>query len=522
LGSRFLKQSLFAASVVTIGANVLSRVFGYVREAVIADFYGTSAVLDTFILAFTIPEILSFVIFAALPTAIIPATQGVDETARDRESSLFWRGLGAFTGLMAILSLGVYFLRVPILRFIGGGLDASSMPLASELTAILAFFLFCRGVEAYFRGWLFKKKHFVVPSLSPFLLNVIVLVFIYALHAELDIRALAWGLLAGAAALLVMNGLFALWVVKPKLSPAVKAAVGPLVWLTLGVAAVETISFAYPAVDRYLASRYLGEGQIAALRYSLFITQLAPGMLVVTFATASFPWISDISASLDKQRLMNLYRDSVGLIVFVMMLIAVGLLAFGSDIVRVAYERGQFDAASRELTVGPFLAYAAGLVFYSIYIYQMRYYYARRLMLRLGGILGVMLLIKIVGSVLLVGPLEHVGLAVATAITWTAGFVIMTVDLSRQVGWSVIRPTLQAILRTLPYAAAALLYWLGIDRLWPSSDTDSLLRAFVRLLAVGTTGALIYFTVALAMKQPEPKRLIDTLKTKFGRSMGAP
>lgn len=518
MGSRFLKQSLLAASLVTIGANVLSRVFGYVREAVIADFYGTSAVLDTFILAFTIPEILSFVIFAALPTAIIPATQGVDETARDRESSLFWRGLGAFTGLMAILSLGVYFLRVPILRFIGGGLDASSMPLASELTAILAFFLFCRGVEAYFRGWLFKKKHFVMPSLSPFLLNVIVLIFIYTLHVELDIRALAWGLLAGAVVQMIMNGLIALWVIKPRLSPAVKAAVAPLVWMTLSVAAVEVVSFAYPAVDRYLASRYLGEGQIAALRYSLFITQLAPGMLVVTFATASFPWISDISAGPDLERLKNLYRDSVGLIVFVMVLVTVGLLMFGNDIVRVAYERGQFDTASRQLTVGPFVAYASGLVFYSIYIYQMRYYYARRLMLRLGVILAGMLLIKIVGSVAMVGPLGHVGLAIATSLAWAAGFVIMTVDLSRQLGWSVMSPTLKAIMRTLPYAAAALLYWWVIGRLWPSTESDSLYRAFVRLLAIGATGSLIYFVVALLLRQPEPRRVIDTLKAKLGRT----
>jgi len=516
LGSRFLKQSLLTASLVTIGANVLSRVFGYVREAVIADFYGTSAILDTFILAFTVPEILSFVVLAALPTALIPTAQTVGGEDKDRESSLFWRGLAAFTALLAVLSLGIYILRVPLLEFIGGGLAESKMPLASELTRILAFFLFCRGVEAYFRGWVYKKKHFVVPSLSPFVLNVTVLVSIYALHAEWDIRALAWGLLVGAALQLIVNGVIAFWVVKPRLSPGARAAIGPLVAMTFSVAAVELISFAYPVVDRYLASRYLGEGQIAALRYSLFITQLAPGMLVATFATASFPWISDISASPDRQRLMNLYRDSVGLIVFAMVPITAGLLAFGDDIVRVAYERGQFDAGSRHLTVGPFLAYAAGLVFYSIYIYQMRYYYARRLMLRLGVILGGMLLIKTVGSVALVGPLGHVGLAVATSFAWTAGFVIMTIDLSRQLGWSVMAPTLKAIARTIPFAAIALLYWLGLRELWPSSADDSLLRLFVRLLTAGATGALIYFAAAFIMKQPEPRRMIEMLRSKCG------
>jgi putative peptidoglycan lipid II flippase len=52
-----------AATLITIGGNILGRLFGFGREAVIAGYFGTSAILDTFILAFTLPELLGMVFF---------------------------------------------------------------------------------------------------------------------------------------------------------------------------------------------------------------------------------------------------------------------------------------------------------------------------------------------------------------------------------------------------------------------------------------------------------------------------
>ncbi len=522
MNSRFLKQSLVAASLITVGANFLSRFFGYVREAVIADYFGTSAVFDTFILAFTIPELLTFITFAALPTAIIPVLAGHKATSSSEaalhavESRLFRKGLVVFTVVFGVLSVLIFLLRGQLLDWLAPELATDQRELGVYLMALLALFVLFRGIEAYFRGWLYEKKHFISPALSPFLINAVVLFVLLLFYGRLNIAALAYGWLAGSALSLVYNGLFVFRVVRPTAAvPSVSVSVKPLLSLTFTIALLETIALVYPVIDRFLAAKYLGEGQIAALRYAIFLGQLAPGVLVATFSLASFPWIADLSAPAERERLTRLYSDSVRLIFFVMALVATGLSLFASDIVRVAFQRGAFDQTSLELTTGAFRYYAAGIFFYSILIYQMRIYYARKATGRLGVILLLMLLVKVVASLVLVGPMEHEGLALATGIAWLVGFVVLTLDVSHILKLSTAALFAPGVTRVIPIVALVAASWYALAQLWPVSSGDSLLYCFARLAIIGGAGTVVYLLLALWVKLPEPKRVVRTVTARF-------
>jgi putative peptidoglycan lipid II flippase len=274
------------------------------------------------------------------------------------------------------------------------------------------------------------------------------------------------------------------------------------------------ISFAYPTVDRAIASRYLGDGQIAALRYSFYLAQLPPGLLVVTFSLASFPWISDLSVPSAKERLLTLYRQSIGLIVFAMLPIVCGMVIFAPEIVRVAFQRGEFDAMSTQLTSGPFVAYSIGLLFYSVYIYQMRYYYARKLMLRLGIILVVMLAIKVTASLLLVGPLEHRGLALGTTVAWISGLLIMTIDLGKATGLTLARGMSLKLARTLPTAAVTVGFWLALRYFWPIASASTV-ELVAKLAVHGLVGGLIYFALSHRLGLEEPRRVLAAVRERL-------
>jgi len=513
------------ASLLTIGASVLSRLLGYVREAVIASHYGTSAVFDTFVLAFTVPELLSFIIFAALPMAVVPSggKSGDTGTSLQKENAadslLFWKGLLAFGGIFALLSLLIYLFRVDILSVLAPRLVEDHSSLGHRLIAILALFVFFRGSEAYFRSWLYKRKHFLVPVFSPFLINVVVLIMVLQLHGSLDIEALAYGWLIGSFLAFLFNGIGVLLVLKPLTRfDGVSVSVKPLLRLVLAVVLIESIALIYPVVDRFLAAKYLGEGQIAALRYAIFLMALPPGVLVATFSLASFPWIADYSGSEETDRLKKLYKDSVSLVIFAMGLVMVGMIWFSTELVQVAFLRGVFDQSSLALTVGPFRYYSIGVVFYSLFIYQMRFYYARRAVLRLGIILSVMLLIKIIGSLLLIGPMEHEGLALATSIAWFIGFVVMTVDLSRFLDLSVSDLLVSPVRRTLLLLVVVVAFWIGMSQVWPANPSESLMMVLVRVAVSGFSGAAIYFGLALVFKLPELMLVTNSLSRRLQRN----
>lgn len=511
--SRFVKQSLLAASVVTIGTTILSRVFGYLREAVIAGHFGTSAELDVFILAFTVPEFITFITFAALPTALIPSLRGIKQNQSRQESEVFWGGVVSFTIIFGVLWLAIYLMRGQILDWLAPTLDPRQHDAGTKLLAIVAPFVFFRGMEAYFRSWLFEKKHFVVPATSTIIVNLIILAAIILLYDRMNIQALAYGWLAASIVLTVYNGFFAFVLVKPERPTGLSwPAVASVLRLTLSIAVVECIALIYPVIDRYFAVLYLGEGQVAALRYATFLIHIPTGVFVISFTQASFPWISDLSVPSELERLQNLYRDSVRLVLFVMGLVAVGLIIFPTEVVRLSFQRGAFDATSLAITASPFMYFALGILFYSIYVIQIKFYYARMTLARLGLILVSMLVVKVVLSFVLVKPMEQDGLALATAVTWFFGCIIMTLDLGRKLKMTVAQLFMPSAVKIALGLTVVGAFWIWLKYAWPSAPTEPLLSLFGRLAVYAAAGTAIYLILARLLRLPELERMFASLK----------
>lgn len=519
MNSRLLTQSLLAGSIVMIGTNVVGRLVGYVREALTAGYFGTTVTLDTFLLAFTIPELIFFVLFAAVPTVMIPMFKQAAADNRESEASLYWNGLAGLAAVLALITLALYLFRDPLLRLLAPTLSESDHALGSTLAAILAPIVFFRGLESYARGWLFYRKHFVIPATTSMLMNVVILLVLWLFHGPLGIHSLAWAWLFGAVAACLFNVTFAVFAVGPSGVFAWNRRIASrLLRLALVVGAVESIALLYPTVDRMFVSRYLGEGQISALRYAVVLIHIPTGMFVVAFGAASFPWITDLSVSRQREQLISLYTQSLRLIVFALALIAAGVIMFAQDIVQVSFMRGQFDVISLGLTTSPLIYYALGVVFYSIYIFQMRFYYARMMLTRLGVFLAAMLVLKVLLSYLLVGPLGHNGLALATSLSWLSGAVVMTADLGRQLD---VRSRVLFV-PAIPKIAAALtvtvVCWFALARIWPYDITRSLWEVFLRLAVMAAAGIGVYVGAAFVLRLNEPRQVVDRIISKFNRA----
>lgn len=515
--SALAKQTLVTASLITVGTSVLGRVFGYAREAVIAGHFGTSGVFDTFILAFTVPEFMTFVIFAALPPALIPLMRKNSCQSPGGQSQVFWEGLISFAVIFGLISILIYLFRGNILTWLAPKLTEEQRAVGERLLMILSWFVFFRGVEAFFRSCLYDRKHFIVPATSPIIANLVILALIFWLYDKLDIEALAYGWLLASILLFFYNGFFAFRLAKPPFFEGVRiSSVKPLLVVTASIAIIQCIALAYPVIDRYLAAKYLGEGQIAALRYATFLVHVPTGMFVVAFSLASFPWISDFSVPGQMERLKKLYQDGIRLVVFVMALVAVGMVIFSTEIVRVAFQRGAFDLTSLKLTASPLMFFALGIVMFSGYVFQMRFYFASAALFRLGSILVSMLLVKAVLSLILVRFMEQDGLALATSITWLCGFVIMTVDLGRTLKLPVRDLLFPFAFKVLFSVAGVGLFWIVMSRVWPGTEVDSLVAVFTRLMLLALGGTAIYIGLAVVLKLPEPKRVLKALRSGFG------
>jgi len=509
---RLGRQTLVAASLVTIGTNVAGRVLGYAREAMIAGYFGTSATLDIFLLAFTIPELITFVAFAAIPTALIPSLKKFSSDQSADDGIILSTSLVLFLLLFGGIAALLYLFRGPILYGFAPELSAEGRQTGERLLAIVSPFVFFRGMEAFFRSWLFERKQFIVPAISGMIVNVVLLVTLVVMYDRFRVDALAYGWLIASAMLAAFNGYFVLKAVRPSLFSRLRFEfVRPLLMFTLAVSIVEGIALLYPVVDRYLAAAFLGEGQIAALRYATFLIHIPTGMFIVAFTQASFPWISDLSVSSERDKLQRLYTRSVRLILFTMGFVAATTLMFPREFVRLAFERGAFDARSLDLTSSPVFYLALGIAFYSVYLFQIKFYYARMTLRRLGVILTVMLVLKIVLSLALVQPMQQNGLALATAITWLVGAVVMTADLGKT-----LRISLDALISSAGYKiglsiAVLFIFLWGTARLWTGGPGETLTVLLGRMSVIVIAGGALYCGVAHFLRLEELGQLWRSL-----------
>lgn len=502
--------SITAASVVTLIANFGGRFIGYAREAATANFFGTSAALDLFILSFTIPELLVFVIFAAFPTAFIPARKHLSVT----DGQLFWRGLWSYCLLLLFLTLPLLLFAEQFTSWLGGNLTSQQMSTVKSLMYLFGGYLVFRGLEVYFRSWLYEKKEFVVPAVSTALVNVVVLSVMVFFWNSMTIWVLAFSWLAGAFVVFVYNGFAAFKRVIPGPVTFQLKGTNHLYYVFLGIAAIELLALVYPVIDRYFAANFLGEGNVAALRYATFLAHIPTGIIAGTISLAAFPWISDHLSEGQKARLRHVYLEGMRVLIFIMLLVAVGVAFFAEEIVRVAYQRGQFEETSLNLTTGPLFFLALGLPFYSAYFYQMRFYYAAKATRRLALIFVGMLLFKLLLSYLLVGPMQQNGLALATALTWFFGFCTMTVDLQGRINVSarvLFSTWLPQVLLSL-FGSTIIVLFLS-QALRPDSDS-SLLGVFLFLAMTGVVAIVLYVVLAKLLRVPEADRIMRLMKRR--------
>ena len=161
--------------------------------------------------------------------------------------------------------------------------------------------------------------------------------------------------------------------------------------------------------------------------------QLAPGVLGARSRLFVYPTLAKLAARRDWTRFNDALVRSLSLIHFWLAPVAIGVLVLREPLVRVVYERGAFDAAATSETAWALLFFSLGIALFTMRDLVSRAFFTMQ-DTKTPLVVGVVtVVINVALNLLLVGPLEQGGLALATVIATTAGFVIGLIGLRRKV-----------------------------------------------------------------------------------------
>jgi putative peptidoglycan lipid II flippase len=435
------KRIIARAAGVVGGATLLSRIFGFIRDMIVAQFFGTGLATDSFFVAFRIPNLLRRLVGeGALTASFIPVyTEYITQRTAEECQELVKATFSVLAVCLLVLTgLGILFASgIVKLMAYGFSQDPEKFALTVFLTRLMFPYIFFVGLVALAMGVLNARKHFWAPAFAPVLLNlsIIFCALVFSSVFSEPVVSLALGVLLGGIAQLIFQGPFLrrqgiVWgfLFKPS-HPGVKRIAGLMAPSILGLAVTQLNVL----VNTFLAS-YLPEGSVSYLYYADRLLEFPMGIFAIAIATAVLPVMSAHSAQNDWVKLRETLSFSLRLVFFVTVPAMVGLIVLGQPILNLLFQRGAFTAHSTAMTAQALLYYSLGLAGFAGVRIVVPTFYSLQDTKTPVKIAFVALVVNALLGAILMQPLQHGGLALATSLAAAINFVLLILLLGKKMG----------------------------------------------------------------------------------------
>lgn len=501
-----LKNKLLKSTFLVGGLTIISRILGFTRDVLIAHTFGAGAGMDAFLIAFKIPNFMRR-LFAegAFSQAFTPVLSEYKSQQTPAAVQQLVNAVAGSLGSLLLLVTLIGVLAAPLLVLLfapGFTQDLTKYELTVELLKITFPYLFFIALTAFAGSVLNTFGKFAVPAFTPVLLNItlITAAVYFSPHFEQPIVALAWGVFfAGIIQLLFQLPFLSRLnlLPRPQLQrnhPGVKKIHRLMMPALLGV----SVSQINLLVDTLMAS-FLVTGSISWLYYSDRLMEFPVGVFGLALATVMLPNLSRTVAQ-GKMETFRITLDWALRWVFLIALPAmVGLMTLAVPILITLFHSGEFNQQDVIRTTQSLIAYSLGLLGFVLIKVLASAYYARQDTKTPVKVAIIAMLVNIGLNLLLIGPLVHAGLALATSLAALLnasllyrGLISQGVYLP-QAGWR--RFLIQTIMASSGMAA---LLWTvsGSMTTWLQMSTWTQIYSLMFLMILGV---ISYFGFLLMM-----------------------
>jgi putative peptidoglycan lipid II flippase len=524
----------FLNTLIVAGGYLLSRMLGLVRDIIISAQFGTHPELDAYRATFNILDLIYLVVAGgALGSAFIPVFAGFLAENREDEA---WRLAGsvlnwALLALLVTCAL-IALLADPLVALtVGSGFDPAKRALTAQILRLLLIQPVLLGLGGLAKATLESFDQFTLPAVGANLYNMGIIGGALVAH-WLGIGGLVWGVIAGAALFLLvqlpgLRGVGARYTPTLRLDTPGLRQVGRLLGPRLFGQSAWQINMI--AIGSFAS--LLGNGAVAANGYALQLMLLPHGLIALSMGTVMFPQLARYYAAGDMHALRAAALGGVRSVLFLALPLAALLAILRLPVLRLLYQRGQFDAISTTLTAGALGFYALGLVAFAAAEILVRTFYAMRDTRTpvYVGIGAVLLNIGLGWSLLRIHPtLGMLALAFSIANTSEAAILLWLLrPRLGELGGDFWRALMRMLGATLACAATLLaLLWISQPTLpfLQNGDTYHWPADFVPLAlwlaSVGAVGMLVYGGMALALGLEEIRAMLRRARALLARVRG--
>ncbi len=415
---------LMRSGLVVSAMTMLSRVMGLVRDVVIAALLGAGNGADAFFVAFKIPNFLRR-LFAegAFNQAFVPVLSEVATRGSKREvRELLDAVAGSLAAVLALIT-ALAMLAAPWLVWLfapGFGRDPAKLALTADMLRLTFPYLLLISLTAFAGSTLNTWNRFAVPAFTPVLLNLALIgsaLALTPLFAE-PAMALAWGvLIAGLAQLAFQVPFLARLGLLPRPWPDfAHAGVRRILKLMVPALFGVSVSQINLLLDTVLAS-LLAAGSVSWLYYSDRLVELPLGVFGIAIGTVILPALSKRHAEQSREHFSAMLDWAIRSVLLLGLPAALALVVLAEPLLISLFHYGAMTEHDITMAAMSLRAYAVGLVAFMLIKVLAPGFFARQDTKTPVKVGIVAMVANMVFNLILIWPLAHAGLALATALS---------------------------------------------------------------------------------------------------------
>lgn len=506
------------AAVGLMAATLIAKILGFGRELALASAYGASGTSDAFLVAMNIPAVIFSAIGTSLGTAFIPLYCELDAKRGKKASLKFTNNVFNIVILICLIIsvFGVMFTE-PIVKLFAVGFKGETLAQAVYFTRVLILGMAFLGMSYIMMAFLQVKENFVIPGLMSVPYNMLIILSIF-LSVMINPNLLPWGTLFGLSLQFIFQYPFARkkgFRYKPYINLK-DEYLKKMIWLIAPVLIGVAVTQVNTIVDRTIAST-LVEGSISALNYATKLNQFVMGMFIVSISSVIYPMLSKLSTENNIKKFKESIVTAINVVILIIIPISAGAIILATPIVRLLFERGEFDARATSMTAIALTFYSIGMLGFGLRDILGKIFYSLKdtKTPMINGIIAMFLNIVLNLAFVKFTNMQLAGLAFATSISSLVTIALLSVSLRKKIGAFGGKKIVSVLIKALISAFIMAFVTRGSYNLLDGILSSGFIQDAIKLGVSVGLGAIVYGIFIIVFRVDEVKLIFKMLKKKI-------
>lgn len=496
-----------------VAATMLAKIFGMLRNSLIANFYGLGIEASAYITALRLPTMLfDIVIGGVISAAFIPVFNEVWQKKSRDEAIKF---AGKFITMIIMICLlitavGIIF-SDQLISFLAPEFSPEQHELSRQLSNIMFPMIIFTGIAFSFVGILQSFGEYNIPSIISLVSNTAIILYFIICRDRFGIKSLAVMMIV-AWSLQVLVQIPSLIKFKFRYYPSLRFNDENIIH-TLRLAGPMLITAwvqpLYSVVNMRIASGM--DGAVVMLENANNLYTIVVGVFSFVVTNLIFPKLSRANVSNHADEAKGLIVTSLKAICIIILPLMAGFMILARPIISIIYEHGEFTAAAAVMTGRALACYSVGMLGLAVNEILSKYFFS----MQDSKTPFLTAVISMVCNIILAYALSSLvgmsGLALAVACGSIINALLNYIFLRKRCGKLLERADIASIIKIAVSAVVMAAVVYGVYML-----VKGYAVSFVGNIAVcavcGAVGAAVYFACCMLCGVEEIKTVIKGLK----------